>query len=79
MAVTLTAHSAPHQKLNDKLWTNEQAAYYVDIAPGTLEVWRCTKRFSIPYLKLGRLVRYRREDLDTFLTTRTVGAITEGK
>lgn len=56
------------------LLTNAEAAEYLGIAPTTLEVWRCTRRYSIVYLKVGYSVRYRKEDLDAWLASRTVGA-----
>jgi hypothetical protein len=37
-------------------------------------VWRCTKRYPIPYVKIGRSVKYRRSDLLAFIASRTVGA-----
>lgn len=51
------------------------AAEYLGVAPRTLTVWRCTKRYMIPYIKVGRLVRYRRDDLDLWLESRTVGMV----
>jgi excisionase family DNA binding protein len=59
-------------KQYDSLLTNPQAATYLGITPRTLEVWRCTKRHEIPYLKVGRLVKYRKADLDTWLRSRTI-------
>jgi len=55
-----------------ELLTSEQAAAYIGVASGTLEVWRCTKRYHIPFIKVGRLVRYRRSELDSFLDKRTI-------
>jgi excisionase family DNA binding protein len=55
-----------------ELLTSEQAAAYLGISPGTLEVWRCTKRYHIPFIKVGRLVRYRKSELDSFLDKRTI-------
>ncbi len=55
------------------LLNNDQAAEYIGVTPRTLEVWRCTKRYSIQFIKVGRLVRYRKEALDAFLESRTVG------
>lgn len=49
-----------------------EAAEFLGTSPGTLEVWRCTKRYAIPFLKVGRLVRYRRSDLEQWLQSRTV-------
>lgn len=56
------------------LLSNQQAAEYLGVSPNTLEVWRCTKRYDLPYIKVGRIVKYRREALDTFLESRTIGA-----
>lgn len=50
-----------------ELLTSEQAAAYLGISPGTLEFWRCTKRYHIPFIKVGRLVRYPKSELDSFL------------
>ncbi len=55
------------------LFGNAAAADYLGVEPQTLEVWRCTKRYEIPYIKVGRLVKYRQRDLDDWLNSRTVG------
>jgi excisionase family DNA binding protein len=49
------------------------AAEYLGVTENTLSVWRCVKRHAIPYIKVGRLVKYRQSDLDTWLASRTVG------
>ena len=56
------------------LFDEPAAAEYLDLQPGTLSVWRCTKRYGVPYLKIGRLVRYRKLDLDAWLASRAVNA-----
>jgi len=56
------------------LFDNDAAAAYLGVTPRTLEVWRCTKRHQIPYIKVGRLVKYRQTVLDTWLAAQTVGA-----
>lgn len=38
----------------------------------TLANWRSTKRYPLPYLKVGGRVLYRRSDLQAFLELRTV-------
>jgi hypothetical protein len=40
----------------------------------TLATWRCTKKYRIPCAKIGRLVSYRRRDLDAWLESRLVDA-----
>jgi excisionase family DNA binding protein len=59
---------------NTELLNTQQAAEYIGVTVSTLEVWRCTKRYNIPFIKVGRLVKYRKSSLDTFLESRTVGA-----
>lgn len=50
------------------LLTTEQAAARLNISPGTLTVWRATKRHILPYIKISkRFVRYRAEDIDAFI------------
>ncbi len=50
----------------------KQAAGILKISPGTLSVWRCTRRYPLPYTKIGRSVRYRVADLEEFISNRTV-------
>jgi excisionase family DNA binding protein len=65
-------------KPQSDLLSNEEAAAYIGVTPRTLEVWRCKKRHRIPYIKVGRLVKYRRHALDAFLENATVGGDLEG-
>lgn len=52
------------------LLTPNQVADYLGIDEQTLAVWRCTKRYKLAYIKTGRLVRYKLEDLNDFLDNR---------
>lgn len=56
-----------------KLMTPAEVAEYLSVSVETLNVWRCTKRYNLPYIKAGRLVRYREQDLETFVTSRMQG------
>jgi len=71
MAVNTTK---PFPTPSSDLFSNDQSAAYLGITPRTLEVWRCTKRHIIPYIKVGRLVKYRKSALDAFLDQQTVDA-----
>lgn len=51
----------------DPLMDRKTAARYLTVAPGTLAVWDCTKRYDLKPIKVGRSVRYRRSNLDAFL------------
>jgi excisionase family DNA binding protein len=50
----------------------EQAAAYLGVKPRTLDVWASTHRYNLKFIKVGRLAKYRIEDLDDFLDRRTV-------
>jgi excisionase family DNA binding protein len=54
-----------------ELLDEKQAADVLTVAPGTLSVWRSTGRYKIPFVKVGRRVRYRRSDLLEWLESRT--------
>jgi excisionase family DNA binding protein len=49
--------------------TPAQAAQFLNIPVATLAIWRSTGRVHLPFAKLGgKHVRYRRSDLEAFLT-----------
>ncbi len=48
-----------------------EAAEYVAVKEQTLAVWRSTGRYDLPFVRVGRCVRYRRSDLDAFLERNT--------
>lgn len=58
--------------VQSKLLTNDQAAEYLGIRPDTLPVWRCRNSPSIPFIKIGKLVKYRPADLDEFIEAHRV-------
>ena len=53
------------------LLDDHAAAAVLDVSPGTLSVWRSTGRYALPFLKIGRKVRYRRADLQAWMASRT--------
>lgn len=50
---------------------DKQAAQILGAKVSTLSVWRSTGRYNLPFLKVGRLVRYRVSDLAEFMARRT--------
>lgn len=50
-----------------ELLTRREAAAYLGVAEQTLAVWKCTGRYSLACIKIGRLIRYRKCDLDDFI------------
>jgi excisionase family DNA binding protein len=64
----------PESTQRDPLLTEDQAAELLGVKPTTLQVWRSTKRYPLPYVKSGRLVRYRTSAIEAFINARTVAA-----
>jgi len=53
-----------------RLLTEDQTAAILEVSPGTLSVWRSTGRYNLPFLKIGRKVRYRAGDVRQFMESR---------
>ena len=51
--------------MDKKLWTYHQAAEYLEVKQGTLRSW--VSRRQVAHVKLGRLVRFRKADLDRWI------------
>ena len=58
---------------NKSLLTPAQVAEFLGVSIETLNVWRATNRYKLPYVKAGRLVRYRVQDLHAFVESRLQG------
>ena len=69
---TSLTRSSGHQFVSTDRLTPRDAAEYLGIAESTLAVWRSNKRYKLPYIKVGRLIRYKLSDLDAFIESRTV-------
>ena len=63
--------NATSQEKANKLLTEKEAAEFLGLTPSALQVWRSTGRYSLQFIKLGFLVRYRESDLRHWLDTRT--------
>lgn len=55
---------------DDDLLDTRAAAAYLGVVPGTLDVWRCTGRHDLEFLKIGRNIRYERGVLRRFRRAR---------
>ena len=49
------------------LLSRKEAAAYLGVNGRTLANWLCAKRYELPVVRIGRLVKYRQSDLDTFI------------
>lgn len=56
-----------------ELLTRQEAAAYLKISVQTLASWQTTGRYNLPIVRVGRLVRYARADLDAWLAGRRSG------
>lgn len=55
----------------------DQAALCMGVQKATLAVWRCTGRYKLPFVRVGRRVMYRVSDIEAWLQERTVTQATE--
>lgn len=68
-------HEHTRQSTSDQLLTEKESAALLGLENHqTLAVWRCNKRYLIPYIKIGRNVRYRMSDLQRWIDSRTCNA-----
>ena len=61
--------------ISSQLIPNVDAAAFLGVTPGTLDVWRCTRRYPLAYVRVGRKIMYRISDLEAFLAARTVNPL----
>ena len=53
------------------LLTEGQVAELLGLKPQTLAAWRSTGRVEIPYVKIGKAVRYKPQDVVAYLQDNT--------
>ncbi len=53
--------------MSRELLTPDDVADLLDISVQTLASWRASGRYDLPYVKIGRLVRYRKSAVEEFL------------
>ena len=56
------------------LLTPKDVSEILGVSVETLNVWRATNRYPLPYVKAGRLVRYRMTDVNQFIESRLHGS-----
>jgi hypothetical protein len=54
-------------KSDEPLMDRRAAAAFLNVSPGTLAVWDCTKRYDLRPIKVGTRVRYTKANLVRFL------------
>ena len=68
----------PRDFFTRPLLTPAEAAEILGVKVDTLTVWRSTKRYPLPFVRVGRSIKYKVEDVLSFIEARTEGATTEG-
>lgn len=68
----MSACLSPPVPDNDQYMLPADVSEMLRVSVGTLNVWRCTGRYRLPYIKVGRSVRYRRSDVEAFVASRTI-------
>ena len=58
-----------------KLLSAKETAEILGVTEATLATWRCLCRYNLPWIKVGRLCKYSREDLERFIESRTHGSV----
>lgn len=61
---------------DDRLLCTKQLAKYLAVSTQTLEIWRCNGE-GPPYMKVGRLVRYRLSEVNEWLSERNCRSTSE--
>lgn len=60
-----------NSELENQLTSPQETSKLLRVTVDTLGVWRCTKRYQLPYVKVGRKVFYRIDDIKKFIEQRT--------
>jgi excisionase family DNA binding protein len=67
------AANVAESQCDDELLDYKGGALFLGVRRGTLQVWVCTGRYGVPYLKIGRLVRFRKSALAAWMQSRERG------
>ena len=50
----------------------QQAASLLHVSYGTLASWRCNRRYPLNFVRIGRKIYYRQEDIDAYIAASVV-------
>ncbi len=72
-------HVQPHSDIEKRSYTEEEAAYYIRMSMSFLRKTRLTGKHRSHvkgprYIRIGKAIRYLKEDLDDFLSERRAAA-----
>ena len=61
-----------------KLLNQRQAAQYLGTTVGTLNSWRHGGKNTLPFIRWGNRIRYRKSDLDAWIERQLINKLDEG-
>lgn len=64
-----------NERNENNLLTRKEAADFLGCNEITLATWKSTNRYNLPVVKVGRLAKYRYNDLLKFIDRRTVNGL----
>ena len=62
-------HGDKQNPSSPMLMSRKETADYLGVKEQTLACWATTKRYDLPYVKIGRLVKYKRDDVERFIVS----------
>jgi excisionase family DNA binding protein len=62
----------------EKLLSRQEAAEILGVKTSTLAVWASTKRYDLPHIKVGRLTKYKTQDVKNFIERHTSNSLIKG-
>lgn len=66
-------------ELKEKLLSQSEIANYLGTTVPTLNTWRATRKYDIPYIKFGNNIKYRLSDVNSWLDKQTCNKKKENK
>jgi excisionase family DNA binding protein len=51
--------------------SREEAAALLGLKSATLEAWACRGGYGLPYIRVGGRAKYKRQDIDEFISRRS--------
>ncbi len=64
--------------MTENLLSPKETAERLGIKTQTLASWRCLARYNLPFIRIGRTVRYKSEDIQAFIADHTVVGVGGG-
>lgn len=70
--VKVEAEAAGLSREKRRALNPKEAAAFLGVSAITLSIWRCRKRYALPYMRIGNRIFYELQDLQNFKKRRKV-------